>query len=83
MSSAEARNRPFDPKVVEQARALAARYHIHVDQDGPTFVGTVAEFPGVLGSGPSKAAALDATRDLLKWAVAYLIETGRTPSPKS
>lgn len=79
--SEETRNRPFDSKVIEQAAALAARYEIQIRHDQDGYTGTVAELPSVLGHGPSHDAALAATRDLLKWAIAYLIETDRTPSP--
>ena len=79
---AEERDRPFDPLVVEQATVLAARYHIDVADDSGGFVGTVTGFSTVRGFGPSRAAALSTTRDLLKWVLAYLIESGRTPSPR-
>jgi predicted RNase H-like HicB family nuclease len=75
------RDRPIDPKVVAQAQALAARYRVATQQSGSGYVGTVAEFPSVLGHGASKEDAIVATRDLLKWAIAYLIESGRTPAP--
>jgi predicted RNase H-like HicB family nuclease len=71
----------FDPGIVEQAAALAARFPIQLRRDRNGYAGTVRELPSVLGYGQSKAAALDATRDLLKWALAYLIETGRAPTP--
>ena len=79
----ETRDRPFDPNVVEQAAALAARFHIRIRRDQHGYAGSVAELPSVFGHGKSKAAALDATRDLLKWAIAYLIEAGHPPMPKT
>ena len=79
--SEEARDRPFDPKVVEQAAALAALYPIQIRQDRAGYAGTVAAMPSVFGHGRFESAAIDETRDLLKWAIAYLIETGRTPTP--
>ena len=81
VNSAEARDRPFDAAVVERADALAARYRIEVRRAPDGYVGTVPEFPSVFGHGASEDAALHTTRDLLKWAIAYLIETGRTPVP--
>lgn len=83
MRSEEARDRPFDPEVVEQAQSLAAQYHISVARNENGFLGTVSEMPTVFGCGLSEDAALRTTRDHLKWALAYLIETGRTPSPRS
>jgi hypothetical protein len=81
-NSGEARDRPFDASVVKLAQALAARYRIHIGEESDHgFAGTVAEFPGVIGYGTSEAAAIYTTRDLLTWTIAYLIETGRTPTP--
>jgi hypothetical protein len=38
--------------------------------------------PTVFGFGPSEDAARPDARNHLKWALAYLIETGRARSPK-
>ena len=78
-SSGAAPDRPFEPAVVERARDLAGRYRIDVREDPRGYVGTVAAMPTVFGCGPSRDAAMEQTRELLKWAIAYLIETGRTP----
>lgn len=78
-NSAEARDRPIHPAVVTRAEALAAGYGIRIRRDGAGFAGTVAEMPSVFGHGPSEEAAVGTTRDLLKWAIAYLIEDGHTP----
>jgi hypothetical protein len=80
-SCQETRDRPFDPKVVKQAQALAARYHIDIRRAADGYTGTVVELPTVFGYGPSEDAATSTTRELLKWALAYLIETGRAPTP--
>ena len=81
VNSALARDRPFDPNLVKQARAIAARYHVEIRSETSGYVGTVSEFPSVFGHGASTQATLDTTRDLLMWTIAYLIETGRTPTP--
>jgi predicted RNase H-like HicB family nuclease len=78
--SAETRDRPFDPELIKRAQALAARYYINVRPEQEGFAGTVAEFPSVYGHGTSEAAALTATRDLLKWAIAFMLESGRKPN---
>jgi len=80
VSYEETRDQPFDPEVVKQAQVLAARYHIDIRPVADGYTGTVMEFPTVFGHGPSEEAALSITRELLKWALAYLIETGRTPA---
>ena len=80
-SSAEARGRPFNAEIVRQADALAARYEIKVVAGGQGFLGTVTSLPTVFGCGASREAALGNAREHLKWALAYLIESGRTPVP--
>ena len=76
-------DRPFDPQTVARAERLAGRYHIEIEvrQEPTGYVGTVAELPAVFGCGASREAAVGKTRELLKWAVAYLLEVGRTPPP--
>jgi hypothetical protein len=54
---------------------------IHVERDSRGYIGTVTKLPTVFGFGTSRQAALDNARRHLKWALAYLIEAGRTPSP--
>ena len=79
-----ARDRPFDPQLVERAHELSARYEIRVAPDGQAgYVGRVTEMPTVFGCGRTDAEALSATRELLKWALAYLIEQNRPlPTPR-
>ena len=77
----DARDQPIDPKLVAQAESLAAQYRVEMRQESSGFVGKIAAFPSVLGHGSSRQDAIHATRELLKWAIAYLIETGRTPTP--
>lgn len=81
VNSAEKRSRPFDVETVRQANALVARYEIRVEANRHGFVGTVNSLPTVFGCGASREAALSNARDHLKWALAYLIEAGRTPTP--
>lgn len=83
-NSGEAPDRPFEPHVVVRAQDLSARYVIQVAPNGDTgYVGRVAEMPAVFGLGETDAEALRTTRDLLKWALAYLIEQGRPlPLPR-
>jgi len=82
-NSGESRDRPFDAHVVERAQALAAHYQIHVERDSRGYVGRVVNLPTVFGFGTSEEAALSIARDHLKWALAYLIEKGRIPSPNN
>jgi predicted RNase H-like HicB family nuclease len=82
-NSGETRDRPFEAQVVEQAQALAAHYQIRVERDSRGYVGKVVDLPTVFGFGVSEEAAVHTTRDHLKWALAYLIENGRAPSPNN
>jgi predicted RNase H-like HicB family nuclease len=78
MSSEESPECAIDPEVVDRAHELSARYSINVMRDGDFgYVGRVAEFPAVFGCGKTDAEALRSTRELLQWALAYLIEAGR------
>jgi predicted RNase H-like HicB family nuclease len=65
--------------VVARAVDLAAQYRVDVREDSNGFVGTVVAMPTVFGCGASRDAAVNQTRELLKWAIAYLLDTGRTP----
>jgi predicted RNase H-like HicB family nuclease len=69
--------------VIDQAQELSTRYSINVMRDGDYgYVGRVSEFPTVFGCGETDSEALRSTRELLKWALAYLIESDRpVPMP--
>jgi len=77
-SSRAKRDRPIDPHVVRRALKLAAGYEIRVEPNSRGYVGTVADLPTVFGVGPSEAAALADARRHLAWALAYLLDSGRT-----
>ena len=79
-ASGQTPDHPFDRKVVERAARLAERYRIEVRQDGgATYVGTVVGMPTVFGCGDSPDTASTKTREMLKWAIAYMLEQGRDP----
>jgi len=82
MKSPANRDRPIDPRVVKRAQALAARYDIRIERNSRGYVGTVTEMPTVFGVGASEESARSDARHHLQWALAYLIEEGRAPSPK-
>ena len=83
MNSAASPEVALDPAVIGRARELSARYSINVIRDDDFgYVGRVTEFPAVFGCGTTDSEALRSTRELLQWALAYLIEAGRPfPSP--
>jgi hypothetical protein len=79
-NSGKAPDRSFDASVVARAEELAGLYHIDVKREGSApYVGRVVEMPTVFGCGGSRAAAAVETREMLKWALAYMLEKGRTP----
>ncbi len=82
-NSGETRDRPFEAQVIEQAEALAAHYQIRIERDSRGYLGKVVDLPTIFGCGTSEEAALRTTREHLKWAPAYLVETSRTPSPSN
>ena len=79
-SSRAAPDRPIDPSIVRRAQALLSRYPIQLHRDGDSYRGSVKQFTLLMGHGPSKDAARRTTRKLLKWALAYLLES-RRPLP--
>jgi predicted RNase H-like HicB family nuclease len=81
----KALGQPFHPAVIERAHELAAHYEIRIARNGGAgYVGRVTELPAVAGHGQTDAEALRVTRELLQWAIAYLIEKSRpVPTPRS
>ena len=78
MNSAASAEVALDPAIIGRARELSARYSINVIRDDDFgYVGRVFEFPAVFGCGTTDSEALLSTRELLQWALAYLIEAGR------
>src|SRR2546423_795083 len=66
--------RPFDPRVLRRARAIADRYQLVLwQEDGRWFAHGVEE-PGTFGDGRTIARCVKDTREALPATVAYLIE---------
>jgi predicted RNase H-like HicB family nuclease len=77
-------DRPFDPKVLEKARRLAAQYRIVLEQDPDEgFVGTALELPLCIGTGKTPDACVEDTREILVSAIATMLEDGQTPPAPS
>lgn len=69
--------RPFDPKVMRRAKAVADKYRITLwREDGHWFAVGVEE-PGTYGDGRTLAQCVRDVRDALSATVAHLIETNQ------
>ena len=72
--------RPFDPKVLKQARDLAAQYRIILEpNDEVGFMGNSVEMPNVWGDGKTPDACVRETREALTTAIATMLEMGEVP----
>src|SRR4051794_41669519 len=80
-SSSKRIDRAFAREVLRRAREIAARYQIVIQQEDDAYYGRGLEMPGVMNDGKTPAACLKTTRDSLVAAVAYLLESGKTPPP--
>jgi predicted RNase H-like HicB family nuclease len=65
--------------VLRRAAQIAARYQIVIQQEEDGYYGRGLEMPGVMNDGRTPAECLKATRESLVSAVAYLLESGKTP----
>jgi predicted RNase H-like HicB family nuclease len=74
-------DRPFSRDVLGRAREIAVRYQIVIQQDDDGYYGRGLEMPGVMNDGKTPADCVKATRESLVSAVAYLLESGKTPPP--
>jgi|SRR4051812_17530516 predicted RNase H-like HicB family nuclease len=80
-SSSKRIDRAFPRDVLRRARAIAARYQIVIQQEDDGYYGRGLEMPGVMNDGKTAADCVKATRESLISAVAYLLESGKTPPP--
>jgi predicted RNase H-like HicB family nuclease len=73
-------SRPFDPKVLKQARDLAAQYRIILEpSDELGFMGNSVEMPNVWGDGKTPDECVRETREALTSAIATMLESGDVP----
>jgi len=76
--------RPFDPAILSEARRVAARYQIVLEQEDDWWYGHGLELPTTYGDGATPEAAVADTREGLVVTVAYLLEQDeRPPAPAS
>ena len=76
---------PFDADIVVKAKEIASQYRIILEPDDNCgYIGSSLEMPWVYNDGKTADACVEAVREALTAAVAYLIESGthRLPVPK-
>ena len=72
-------DRPFEPSILRRAKEIAERYQIIIQEEDGEFFGRGLELPLVMNDGKTPADCIKATRQSLTSAIAYLLESGKTP----
>ncbi len=72
-------NRPFHPRLLTRARAIADSYHIILHFEDGEYYGRALELPTAMNDGKSPDECVKATREILTSTIAYLLEEGETP----
>jgi predicted RNase H-like HicB family nuclease len=73
-------SRPFDPKLLKQARDLAAQYRIILEPNEEVgFMGNSVELPNVWGDGKTPDECVSETREALTTVIATMLEVGEMP----
>jgi len=72
-------DRPFAAQLLRQAKGIVAQYQVVIYEEDGEFFGRGLEMPLVMGDGKTADACMENTREALVAAVAYLIESGKTP----
>ena len=78
-TDSKALDRPFDQRILAEAKAIAGRYKIVLEFDAGDWYGSGLELPTAFGDGKTPQAAVADTRQALILAVAYMLEKGQTP----
>jgi predicted RNase H-like HicB family nuclease len=73
-------DRPFDLKLLRQARDLAVQYRIILEPDDDVgYMGNSVEMPNVWGDGKTPDACVRETREALISVIATMLEKGEVP----
>jgi predicted RNase H-like HicB family nuclease len=73
--------RPFDPRILRQARQIAKSYEVVVWQEEGYYYGHGVELPTSFGGGKTVEACVKDTREAFVLTVAVLLEEGKAPPP--
>jgi len=83
-NSRKAIDRPFEAKLLEQAKQIAAGYQIIIQFQDGEYYGRGLELPYVMNDGRTPDACVAATRESMAIAIAHMLETGeKPPAPAS
>lgn len=74
-------HRPFDPKILRQAAAIADKYQLVIWKEDGYYYGHGVELPTSFGDGKTVAACAADTREAFVATVATLLENGEEPPP--
>ena len=72
-------DRPFRKGIVEEARRIAGRYKIILEDEDGHWYGHGLELSGANGDGKTVQAAVKDTREAMVGIVAYMLEEGQRP----
>jgi predicted RNase H-like HicB family nuclease len=72
-------DRPFEARILAQAKKIAGQYQIVVSFEDGEYYGRGVELPGTGDDGKTPAECLEKTRKALAYTVAYLLEKGEIP----
>src|SRR5579862_5122709 len=81
--TAKAPNRPFGPKIVERARAIARQYQVIVswEEEDQLFLGRGLELPHAYEDGRTPGECVEKTHEMFVSVVAWMLEKGDVPPP--
>jgi predicted RNase H-like HicB family nuclease len=74
-------DQPFDAEILRRAREIADSYQIIIQSEDGEYYGRGLEMPYVMNDGKTPDQCVNATREALAVAVAYLLESGKAPPP--
>jgi predicted RNase H-like HicB family nuclease len=75
-------DRPFNPRVLKQAREIARRYQIVLQVEENGYLGRCLELPLVMGDGKTADECIANVRDAVIATVAFMLEdNNRPPTP--
>jgi len=81
--SSKAIDRPFAADLLRKARSIADTYQIILHEEDGEYYGRAVELPSVMNDGATPDKCVQATREILTTAIAYMLETGQVPPPAS
>lgn len=74
-------SRPFDPKILAEARRIAEQYQVVIRFEDGEYYGEGLDLPGAMDDGKTPDECVAKTREAMVSLVAYMLEKGETPPP--